>query len=338
MNPDPWPNTDPLGQALHLLRVRGAFYCRSEFTEPWGLTLPPLRPFFWFHVVTAGQCWLETDLKADGEEPVRLQTGDLALVPHGGGHQLYGQPGTPAPIIYDLKPERVGDRYEILRHGGGGEGSRMICCAVAFDHPAARHLTDLLPPVIRLEGLDRLDSTGWLETTLRQMRFEAESTQPGGEAIITRLADILVIRTFRAWITDAPAARQGWLGALRDPQIGRAMLAVHSHPARGWTVESLSREARMSRSAFAARFKSLVGESPLKYVTRWRMLVASSWLAEGKLSVQELARRLGYKSTAAFSRAFKRVTGTPPGEVRRRGGGLGDGPIERQDFSGDAAG
>ena len=132
---------DPLGEALHSLRMSGIFYCRSEFTAPWGLALPPLKDCLMFHVVTSGRCWLEVE----GAEPCLLQPGDLALVPHGEGHRLASEPGVPAAKLFDLPREHLSERYEILRHGGGGAATNLICGAVRFDHPAAHHLVKLLP-------------------------------------------------------------------------------------------------------------------------------------------------------------------------------------------------
>jgi AraC-like DNA-binding protein len=157
----------------------------------------------------------------------------------------------------------------------------------------------------------------WMQSAFRLMAIEAREFRPGGEAVITRLADILVIQAIRAWIETAPDARTGWLGALRDPFIGRALALVHREPQRPWTVASLAGQVAMSRSAFAARFTELVGEPAMQYVTRWRMHVALSALETEGATVAQLADRLGYRSEAAFARAFKRVTGRPPGAVRR---------------------
>ena len=130
MHPEPWPSAaDPLGEALHFLELRGAFYCRAEFTAPFGLELPPSEGYLWFHVITRGSCWLE----APEAQPRRLAASELALVPHGEGHSLRSEPDTPTPSIYELEREQLGERYEILRHGGGGEGIDMVCGAVRFD-------------------------------------------------------------------------------------------------------------------------------------------------------------------------------------------------------------
>ncbi|TDD89331.1 AraC family transcriptional regulator [Actinomadura darangshiensis] len=309
--PDPFRPADPLGEALHFLRMNGAYYCRSELTAPWGLTLPPMPGYLWFHAVTSGRFWLETEGGGQGW----IQLGDLALVPHGEGHVLRSEPGAPAPGILDLEREAVSARYEILRHGGGGASAGLICGAVRFGHPAAGNLVEVLPGMIHVEA-SRSHRLEWMQSTLRMMASEAGELRPGGEAVITRLGDILVIQAIRAWLESDPGARTGWLGALRDPQIGRAISLVHRDPARPWTVASLARELAMSRSAFAARFTELVGEPVMSYVARWRMHVAVAELKEGA-TVGQLADRLGYRSEAAFGRAFKRVVGVSPGSVRK---------------------
>jgi len=307
---DPWAPSDPLAEALHLVRMNGAFYCRSELTAPWGMTLPPMPGYLWFHVVTAGEVLLE----AAGEQAT-LRAGEVALVPHGGGHVLRGDPGAPVPGILELERHAVSERYELLRHGGGGAPTTLICGAVRFDHPATHRLVAGLPPVLHV-ARDRSDGADLIGGTLTLMASEARALRPGGEAVLTRLADVLVVQAIREWIEHDPAARTGWLGALRDPQIGQAIARIHGEPARGWTVELLADELAMSRSSFAARFTALVGEPVMAYVTRWRMHVALAALRDEGPTVGELAARLGYRSEAAFARAFKRVIGQPPGAIR----------------------
>lgn len=294
-----------------MLHVDGAFYSRSELTAPWGMTLPVMPGYVWFHVPTAGRVLLETE----HAEPTWLDPGDVALVPHGEGHRLGSEPGVDAPGIMDLDLEHVSDRYELIRHGGGGAPTTLICGAVRFDHPAARNLFGILPGVVRIAGSDAPWAT-WMQSVFNLIAVEAREFRPGGEAVITRLADILVIQAIRAWIETDPAARTGWLGALQDPQIGHALALVHREPARDWTLASLAAEVAMSRSAFAARFTEVVGEPAMQYVTRWRMHVALHTLENDGATVAQLADRLGYRSEAAFARAFKRVIGAPPGAVR----------------------
>ena len=308
----PLSHADPLGEALHFLRMTGVIYCRSEFTAPWAISLPALEDCLMFHVVTSGGCVLEVT----GADDLILRPGDFALVPHGAGHVVSSERGVPAPKLFDLPREQVSDRYEILRHGGGGAPTTVICGVVRFDHPAAQRLVTLLPKVIRVDAWNSPE-VEWMQSTLRLMAVEAKEQRPGGETVITRLADILVIQAIRSWIAKDPAAQTGWLGALQDKQIGHALALVHREPARAWTVASLANEVAMSRSAFAARFTELLGEPAMHYVARWRMHVAVTWLQEDDAPLSELASRLGYDSEAAFSRAFKRFLGFPPGAVRR---------------------
>ena len=311
---NPWTNVDPLGEALHFLRMSGVLYSRADFSEPWGMELPPIAGCLMFHVMISGRCWLDVE----GAELSLLQQGDLALVPHGEGHRLLSEPGAAAPHLFDLPREEVSEHYEIIRHGGGGAATRMVCGVVRFDDPAAQQLIRLLPKVIRVEASNSPEME-WIQTTLRLMAAEARDVRPGGEAVTTRLADILVIQAIRSWIAQDRVARTGWLGALQDRQIGPAISLIHRDPGRAWTVASLADEVAMSRSAFAARFTELVGEPAMQYVTRWRMHVALMWLKEDDASLGDIAGRLAYQSEAAFSRAFKRFIGVSPGAARRNG-------------------
>ncbi len=311
MDPVTAAATDPLGAALHSLRMSGSFYGRSEFSAPWGVELPPMPGCLWFHAVTSGGCRLEIE----GAEPCLLGAGDLALVPHGEGHRLRSDPAAFAPSIYEIPREIVSDRYEVIRHGGGGAATGMVCGAVSLDHPAADRLVGLLPKVIHHEGSTALEQD-WTQSTLRLMAVEARTLRPAAETMVTRLSDILVVQAIRSWLETDPASRAGWLGALHDPQIGRAIALIHADPTRDWTVEALSRELAMSRSAFAARFTELVDEPAMGYVTRLRMQLAAGWLRDDRATVADVADRLNYRSEAAFSRAFKRVTGLTPGAVR----------------------
>jgi AraC-like DNA-binding protein/mannose-6-phosphate isomerase-like protein (cupin superfamily) len=308
----PWQSVDPLGEALHFLRMSGVFYCRSEFTAPWGLALPAFERCMMFHVVTSGEC----QLQVKGADPRTLRPGDLALVPHGDGHKLLSRAGARTRDLFDLPRELVSDRYEILRHGGGGAATVVVCGVVRFDHPAAHDLIRLLPRVIGIDAWSSPEAE-WIQSTLRFMAFEARELRAGGETVITRLADILVVQAIRSWMSSDPVAQTGWLGALRDKQVGRAIALIHRDPAHQWEVATLANSVGMSRSAFAARFTELVGEPAMQYATRWKMRTAQMWLKEDDASLSELAGRLGYESEAAFSRAFKRFIGVSPGATRR---------------------
>jgi AraC-like DNA-binding protein len=301
-----------IGEALRFLRMSGIFYCPSELTEPWGLALPPMEDCLWFHVISAGSCTIEVE----GVETL-VRTGDLVLVPHGTGHRAWGAEVAPTPSVLDLPHLYLSDRYAVLRHGGRGARTDVVCGGVRFDHPAARDLVASLPNIIHVEAA-RTPRSDWLHATLGLMADETREVRAGADAVVSRLCDILVIQAIRAWIEHDPAAETGWVGALRDPQIGTAIARIHADPARDWTVGSLAAEVAMSRSAFAARFTELVGEPAMRYVTRWRMYHALDLLETSDLTVAAAGRLVGYDSEAAFSRAFTRVIGTTPTAARTR--------------------
>jgi len=293
--------------------MSGVFYCRSEFTAPWALALPPFEACLMFHVVTVGECWVEVA----GAEPHLLRPGELLLVPHGEGHSLTSAHGITAHNLFDLDREQVSERYELLELGGGGAPTTAICGVVKFDDPTAQQLVQLLPRLIAVNAWGSAPESEWIQSTLRLMADEARAPQAGGETVITRLADILVIQAIRAWIARDPAAQAGWLGALQDNRIGRAIAMLHRQPARSWTLATLAAEVGMSRSAFSDRFTALVGEPAMRYVARRQMHTAVAWLKDDAATVGSIAARLGYESEGAFNRAFKRVIGRPPGAVRR---------------------
>lgn len=307
-----WNPVDPIGNALHFLRMTGSFYCRSELTAPWGLKMPAMKDCLWFHVVTKGGC----QLVGDAFEPVTLAKGDFALVPHGQGHKLRTDSKVKTPDVVHLPQRMLSDRYSLLEHGGGGAETTLVCGVFQFDHPFARRLLALLPKVIHVGALDS-EVSEWMESTLKLMAVEARSLQAGGETIITRLADILVIQSIRAWMRDGTVGKTGWLAALQDPQVGQAIMRIHHDLAEPWTVASLASKVAMSRSAFAARFQTLLGESPMRYVGRVRMELATTALQTGKPSLADLAAQYGYRSEAAFSRAYKRFVGVSPGSARK---------------------
>ncbi len=303
---------DLLGEALHLLRLNGTLYCRSELSAPWAIDMPPIEGCMMFHIITAGHGWLEVA----GGEPRLLQPGSLTLIPHGAGHRIHSGGETPAKGLFDIPVEQVSDRYEVLRYGGGGAMTHAMCGVVRFDHVAAQRLIAHLPTVLQVDTWSE-DDASWLQSTLRFIAKEAGASRPGGETVITRLADILVIQALRVWLDTAPEAQKGWLAALRDPHIGKALSLMHRAPEQAWTVDALADKVAMSRSAFSARFTSLVGEPAMQYLTQWRMHLARAHLQHSAEPLGQVAERFGYQSEPAFCRAFKRVFGVSPGSARQ---------------------
>lgn len=304
---------DRLGRVLHTLRMRSTFYCHAELGEPWALEMPAIVDSVSFHVVTTGSCWL----RVPDTESIELRAGDLALVPHGLGHDLLSEPDVRRGPRVDLLPQQyLSEHYSKLHHGGAGRRAQLICGVVSFDSPAARELTHTLPPVLFVSS-DSISAASSVRDTLRLMASELSHPKLGGEAVATRLADILVVQAIRGWLTATPGAITGWLRALQDERIGRALEAIQDNPGHEWSLDRLAQLATMSRSSFSARFTELVGEAPVSYLTRWRMNVARSRLAEEGITVSALAAELGYRSDAAFNRAFARITGSTPGSIRK---------------------
>jgi AraC-like DNA-binding protein len=301
---------DALSEVLQDLRLSGASYCRSELYEPWGLDIPPEEGAI-FHFVAEGHCWL----RRPSEEPLPLDAGDLVLLSHGSGHVVSAPAEAAAKRMAHLPRQPLGSATYRLETGGKGARALLVCCAVGFEEPAVHPLLELMPDVLLVRGGAARDPS--LSALLEAMAAEVGAQRIGAATVISRLADILITRLVRAWVESRGDDAPGWLSAIRDPRIGKALAAFHRRPADRWSVESLASVANLSRSTFSERFTAAAGMSPAHYVARWRMHLASAWLRQERLGVSEVARRLGYDSEASFSRAFKRLVGVPPSALRR---------------------
>lgn len=311
IDPELPPSSDPLGEVLQLLRLTGVLYCNAELTDPWGIEIPQLTGVMNVEVVTSGHCWIELE----GQAPVFMPEGSLVLIPRGKMHKLRGKPGDKTTKLEDIAVERIGDRFETMHFGGGGQTTHVTYYGVRFDPYLADRLLRLLPDMLHLRT--QVDDGSWLQSTIRFIAQEARQRLPGSETVVTRLADILVIQAIRAWIESVREEEHGWIAALHDRQIGKSMSLMHRRPERDWRVHSLAQETGMSRSAFSARFADLVGEPPMQYLTGLRMQLAHRELRETSDTLARIAERVGYQSEPAFNRAFKRVMGMPPGAVRK---------------------
>ncbi|MEO0447120.1 MAG: AraC family transcriptional regulator, partial [Verrucomicrobiota bacterium] len=271
----------------------------------------PMPDSLMFHIVTEGTAWITF---ANGEH-CALEEGDFALLPQGRGHAIVDTPETPAINLFDYERPLLSPRYELLEIDGGGAPASLICGVASVKDPAAQRMIGLLPRIIRMQAAT--PGNEWLRGSVQMMMQEARSLGPGGDAVITRVSDILVVQAIRHWLQTDPHAQSGWLGALQDPQVGRALALIHRDPTQPWTVESLAEAVGVSRSGLAARFSDLVGQSPMAYLRQWRFEVARNWLRDTDQTLAEIAARLSYESEASFSRAFKKATGHTPGSVRR---------------------
>ncbi|WP_435741727.1 AraC family transcriptional regulator [Nocardioides sp. SYSU DS0663] len=304
-------STDPLAEVLHDLGMTRVFHASSHLAAPWGIDVPPLPGTVVFHLVTRGEAVVEVDGRGH-----RLVPGEVLLAPHGGGHLVLDAPGSPATPLFDLPRVEVGPRHERIHLDGPGPATELVCGAVQLSGLAAARLLHSLPPVVRASPNDDA-GRAWLEATFELLAAESRTSRPGGDVVSSRLADILVVHAVRSWLESATPER-GWLAALRDPRLGPALSAFHADPSRPWTTEALAAEAAMSRSSFAARFTELVGEPVMGYVTAWRMDLAARLVEEGDAPLSRVAERVGYRSEAAFNRAFRRAHATTPGAYARR--------------------
>jgi len=303
--------TDALTQILRSLRLRSGLISRGRFSSPWSVHTGQ-APFAIFHAVLDGQCTLQRD---DATPAVTLSTGELVVVTDGAGHTVSDGSSAPPAEIRDLPREDVGG-LAVVSHGGGGTLSRVLCGRFELDHAAAQVLTELLPPLIVVRR-QHARIVEWLETTLDLIAFELDQRRPGSDAIVARLTDILFVQVVRTHALSLRPGEGGWLGAVNDPQIAQALVAIHAHPEQRWTAAGLARQVGMSRSGFYSRFTELVGQPPSQYLTAWRMRRATELMRQGSLSTIELAEQVGYASEEAFSRAFRRTLGLSPSAWRR---------------------
>jgi len=316
---------DPLTDIFKTMHVRAVGPVRLEATAPWGVAHSPeeadgkglrspefrmFRPSEFAHVamVSRGNCWLSVD--GDSEQ-IPLTGGDCFLLAPGNAYALRDHPNTSVTSFCQVRRSGNGG----LHYGGGGAQTTVIWSLLRFDKPSLKPLTQLLPRLILVKA-EQARSLA-LHSTLQLLAAEMAEQAPGSEAVTDRLAEVLFIQTLRAHIaSSSEICRQPWLRAIFDPQIGTALKAVHENVNGPWTVESMAETAGMSRSAFALRFKELLGQTPLEYVTDWRMQKALQLLKEEDKKLVEVAQSVGYESDAAFSKAFKRIVGLTPGEYR----------------------
>jgi AraC-like DNA-binding protein len=306
--------TDVLADVLDSLKLKGRIFCRCELSAPWALGFAA-GDFSHFHVIERSTCWLRLQEQTDA---VRLEEGDLLLVTRGHGYQLSDDPSTPPIPLRDLIGDSQGGLRAMLRHGGGGEVAKLICGSFEFESPQAKSFLAVLPEWIRVKR-DERRSNEWFDGTMRFLTRETQRADMGAATIITSLIDVIFVEAIRTWLREQPPGTAGWLGALRDPSIGAALGLIHQTPEKRWTVPALGAAVGLSRSPFAAKFTALVGQSPMAYVKRWRLQLGATLLRDQGLGLSSVAERLGYESTAAFSRAFTREFGTPPGRYRHQG-------------------
>jgi len=267
-----------------------------------------------FHIVAAGGCWLELT----GREPVWLGEGDAVLLPHGESHGLRGREAATPVQVGQLLPRPPWTDILVVAHGGGErQACSVVCgflqCDELLFHPILRHLPALLH--VRAEARDR-----WLAATIRHAAAEATALLPGSRDMLPRLTELMFVEILREHMQELADDEVGWFAAYRDPVAGAALGCLHAAPFEDWSVATLARRVGVSRSVLAERFKRLLDQPPMHYLAGWRLQLAAQQMKTSELPMKTIADRAGYESEAAFSRAFKRRFGLPPGEWRRRQG------------------
>ena len=307
---------DPVSHLLRLVRVRSTVYCRSVMGAPWGFGVAAHgNPTF--HVVTAGSCWLEVEHELE----LALKTGDLVILPGGPRHWMRDRPDSPAGELEEILANKPPEGPRVLRHGGDGARTELLCGGFTLDGGHTHPVLGALPSAVRIPGAGG-EPVPWLAATLALLQAETEANAAGSDEVMNRLADALLTQALRAALAELEARSVAGVHALGDPQIAAAIDLIHRQPERAWTVGDVASEVSMSRSAFAARFRSLVGESPKRYITRIRLAHAAAMLRRTDAPIAHIATRAGYASEFSFGKAFKRSFGIAPGAYRGEPNGV----------------
>jgi AraC-like DNA-binding protein len=313
---------DVLSEVLKVVKLQGAMFYNAEFSSPWSLcspassiVAPHLAPgaghVIIYHLLTEGRAFARL---ADSER-IALDAGDLVIFPHGDEHIIENGPPTTTVNLAKELARIAAQGLKVARFGGGGEVTKFICGFMACDPQLSRVFLSGLPPVFTV-SLRNNASGRWLENSIRFSVSEADASRAGGEALLAKLSEVLFVETLRAYIAQLPADQTGWLAGARDAEIGKTLALMHRNPAQPWTIASLAKEAGISRSVLAQRFRHYLSEPPMAYLTRWRLQLGAQMLASTSYAVSQIASQVGYESEAAFNRAFKREFGTPPARFR----------------------
>ena len=317
-------SVDVLSDMLNAVRLSGAIFLNASFGVPWAIAsggrrsvahmlLPGAKHVTIFHMITEGQCRVELP----SHDPVMLEAGDLMLLPFADRHVMcHGD----APVIedHDVVADLMAEGVMMMRQGDSAARTNFICGFVQSSDLFFNPVFGRLPPLM-VERTAEEPVTSLLASTVRHLIDEVAALRPGSRDMLSRLMEILFVEMLRRHVASLPPETAGWLGALNDPVVVRALQAIHAQPMADWTVESLALRAGTSRSVLADRFKATLGQPPIQYLGAWRLQLAMNMLRDGR-SIADIAAGVGYESEAAFSRAFKRHLGVPPGAWREQAG------------------
>ena len=302
---------DLLTEVFSTLRLKAALYFRAELAGEFGLEVPQDGLLIRFHLVCRGRCWVKTNAEA-----VLLTAGSLAVIPHGSRQVLSSSPERPPVPLASVLTQTPPDSSSVLRLGQGEAGTHLLCGYASFDEPAPHPVLAHLPSLLVLRGED-LDEEPWIQAVLKLMTLEADLADQGMRSILTSLLEIALVQIVRR--TRLGQGKTGYMAALQDAGLARALQSMHTQPEARWTVEALARQSGMSRARFAKKFADTVGMPPLEYLTQWRLTKARQLLQTTGLAVEEIAARCGYASLPSFSRRFHATYHIRPGAFRKQG-------------------
>jgi AraC-like DNA-binding protein len=314
---------DAFSEILSGVKWSGAVFFTAEFSAPWGFSSPSSKVMaakvapnaahlVLYHLLIDGSGFV---MMEDGQS-VALVPGDVVIFPHGDPHHMSSGTSVKPPFPnYGITSKIKARDLSPLRAGGGGPVSKFVCGYMRCDPHLSRPILNGLPPVFKVNV--RTDSSGhWLETSILHLVEEAVSGRVGSEAMLTKLSEALFVDTLRRYVDALPQQQSGWLAGARDPLVGRSLALLHGRVAHPWTIANLADEVGLSRSALVERFSRYLSEPPIAYLTRWRLQLAAESLKQTSRGVADIAADIGYQSEAAFSRAFRREFGQPPGRYR----------------------
>jgi AraC-like DNA-binding protein len=316
---------DVLSEVLKAVKLDGAMFYNAEFSAPWCFRSPGSRvlaPYLSpdsehviiYHLLTEGRGYAQVE---GDDRPVPLEAGDIVIFPHGDPHILRNGAAV-KPVDNAQELERVlSQGLKLCRLGGGGELTKFICGYMACEPEPSRVFLGGLPPIFKIHI--RNDTSGqWLENSLRYSVDNAEASGPGGGVVLAKLSEVLFVETLRRYIAHLPQEQTGWLAGVRDPEVGKALALLHRKPAHPWTIATLANEVGISRSVLAERFRRYLSETPIAYLTHWRLQLGAQMLKSTSSGVAEIAAEVGYESEPSFNRAFKREFGLPPARFRSK--------------------
>jgi AraC-like DNA-binding protein len=313
---------DVFSEILSGVKLNGALFFRAEFSAPWGISVPAsdvtaamLAPgaahLVLYHFLIDGKALAQL---TDGPS-ITLESGDVVVFPHGAAHYMTSQGGRAPFPNYGISSKIKERDLSPLRAGGGGAIARFVCGYMTCDPYLSRPILNGLPPVFKVNI--RTDRSGqWLENSIVHLVEEAVSGGVGSDAMLAKLSEALFVDTLRRYVAGLREQQMGWLTGARDPIVGKSLGLLHSRISHPWTIANLAEEVGISRSALVERFTRYLSEPPIAYLTRWRLQLAARSLEKTSRGVAEIAADIGYESEAAFSRAFKREFGQPPGRYR----------------------